>query len=80
MGHSLKGDVDLMHYNAQSEEDLKRMYDKVMEENKTISNISHLLMLLVRHLLLIIHIINIISLLMKNLIMVILIQSLTIVN
>jgi integrase/recombinase XerD len=30
MGHSLKGDVDLMHYNAQSEEDLKRIYDKVM--------------------------------------------------
>jgi len=30
MGHSLKGDVDLMHYNYQSEEDLKRIYDKVM--------------------------------------------------
>jgi integrase/recombinase XerD len=30
MGHSLKGDVDLMHYNAQSEEDLKMIYDKVM--------------------------------------------------
>jgi len=30
MGHSLKGDVDLMHYNAQSPEDLKRIYDKVM--------------------------------------------------
>ena len=30
MGHSLKGDVDLMHYNCQSEEDLKRIYDKVM--------------------------------------------------
>ena len=30
MGHSLKGDVDLMHYNAQSEEDLKNIYDKVM--------------------------------------------------
>jgi integrase/recombinase XerD len=29
MGHSLKGDVDLMHYNCQSEEDLKRVYDKV---------------------------------------------------
>jgi len=29
MGHSLKGDVDLMHYNCQSEEDLKRIYDKV---------------------------------------------------
>ena len=33
MGHSLKGDVDLMHYNAQSEEDLKRIYDKIMGEN-----------------------------------------------
>ncbi len=31
MGHSLKGDVDLMHYNCQSEEDLKKIYDKVME-------------------------------------------------
>ena len=30
MGHSLKGDVDLMHYNAQSEEDLKKIYDNVM--------------------------------------------------
>jgi len=30
MGHSLKGDVDLMHYNCQSEEDLKHIYDKVM--------------------------------------------------
>ena len=29
MGHSLKGDVDLMHYNYQSEEDLKKIYDKV---------------------------------------------------
>jgi len=29
MGHSLKGDVDLMHYNYQSEEDLKRIYDRV---------------------------------------------------
>jgi len=33
MGHSLKGDVDLMHYNAQSEDDLKKIYDKVMGEN-----------------------------------------------
>ncbi len=32
MGHSLKGDVDLMHYNAQSEDDLKKIYDKVMAE------------------------------------------------
>ncbi len=30
MGHSLKGDVDLMHYNCQSEEDLKKIYDKIM--------------------------------------------------
>ncbi|KYK24478.1 hypothetical protein AYK25_09765 [Thermoplasmatales archaeon SM1-50] len=30
MGHSLKGDVDLMHYNCQSEEDLKKIYDRVM--------------------------------------------------
>ena len=30
MGHSLKGDVDLMHYNCQSEEDLKKIYNKVM--------------------------------------------------
>jgi hypothetical protein len=27
---NLKGDVDLRHYNYQSEEDLKRIYDKVM--------------------------------------------------
>jgi len=33
MGHSLKNDVDLMHYNAQSEEDLKQIYDKVMGSN-----------------------------------------------
>jgi len=32
MGHSLKGDVDLRHYNYQSEEDLKRIYDKVMAD------------------------------------------------
>jgi len=31
MGHSLKGDVDLMHYNCQSEEDLKKIYDNVMK-------------------------------------------------
>ena len=30
MGHSLKGDVDLMRYNCQSEEDLKKIYDEVM--------------------------------------------------
>jgi len=33
MGHSTKGDVDLMHYNAQSEEDLKKIYDKIMCDN-----------------------------------------------
>jgi len=29
-------DVDLMHYNYQSEEDLKRIYDKVMRDNNMI--------------------------------------------
>ena len=33
MGHSLKGDVDLMHYNAKSEEDLKQIYDKVIDKS-----------------------------------------------
>ena len=33
MGRSLKGDVDLMHYNYQSKEDLKQIYDKVMNIN-----------------------------------------------
>ena len=28
MGHLLKGDVDLMHYNCQSEDELMRIYDK----------------------------------------------------
>jgi integrase/recombinase XerD len=32
MGHSLKGDVDLQHYNCQSEDDLKKIYDRVMVE------------------------------------------------
>jgi len=36
MGHSLKGDVDLMHYNSQSEDDLKKIYDKVMGEGSSI--------------------------------------------
>ncbi len=31
MGHSLKGDVDLAHYNAQSPDDLKKIYDKVSD-------------------------------------------------
>ena len=33
MGHSLKGDVDLMHYNYQSEDDLKKIYDRVMNSS-----------------------------------------------
>jgi integrase/recombinase XerD len=33
MGHSLRGDVDLMHYNCQSPEDLKKIYDKVMSKD-----------------------------------------------
>ena len=32
MGHSTRHDVDLSHYNYQSEEDLKKIYDKVMDE------------------------------------------------
>ena len=40
MGHSLKGDVDLMHYNYQSEEDLKKIYDRVMDSN-VILDIGH---------------------------------------
>jgi integrase/recombinase XerD len=30
MGHSLRGDVDLCHYNTQSEQDLRVIYDKVI--------------------------------------------------
>jgi integrase/recombinase XerD len=30
MGHSMRTDVDLQHYDAQSKEDLKKIYDKVM--------------------------------------------------
>ena len=30
MGYSIKGDVDLMHYNYQSKADLKKIYDGVM--------------------------------------------------
>jgi hypothetical protein len=33
-GYSLKGDVDLQHYNAQSEEDLKKIYDKVFNKSQ----------------------------------------------
>jgi len=33
VGYSLKDDLDLMHYNCQSEEDLKKIYDKVMNSN-----------------------------------------------
>jgi hypothetical protein len=32
MGYSFKNDIDLTHYNFQSEEDLKAIYDKVMNE------------------------------------------------
>jgi integrase/recombinase XerD len=35
MGHSIKGDVDLQHYNYQSEEDLKAVYDKVMNSDSS---------------------------------------------
>jgi hypothetical protein len=31
--NSLRNDVDLMHYNAQSEQDLKKIYDKVMNQD-----------------------------------------------
>ncbi|HER45271.1 MAG TPA: hypothetical protein ENO12_00465 [Thermoplasmatales archaeon] len=37
MGHSLRGDVDLMHYNAQSPEDLKIIYDKIMNNCPSLS-------------------------------------------
>jgi hypothetical protein len=30
MGHSTKSSVDLQHYNGQSTEDLKQIYEKVM--------------------------------------------------
>jgi integrase/recombinase XerD len=33
MGHSVRKDVDLMNYNYQSDEDLKRIYDHVMLSN-----------------------------------------------
>jgi len=32
MGHSLKNDVDLMHYNNQSKDDLKAIYNRVMQD------------------------------------------------
>ena len=31
MGHSLRGDIDLSHYNNQSPEELRGIYDKVMD-------------------------------------------------
>ena len=34
MGHSLNGDVDLQHYNYQSQEDLKSIYDKVFGSHR----------------------------------------------
>lgn len=37
MGHSLKSDVDCQHYNGQSEEDLKKIYDRVMNNNTGIA-------------------------------------------
>jgi integrase/recombinase XerD len=40
MGHSLKGDVDLMHYNCQSGGDLKRIYDKVMNNDINNNNLE----------------------------------------
>ena len=40
LGHSLKGDVDLMHYNYQSEEDLKKIYDKVMGNLKLLDKVE----------------------------------------
>jgi hypothetical protein len=30
IGYFLKGDMDLMHYNYQMNEDLKKIYDKVI--------------------------------------------------
>ena len=30
--HSLKNDVDLMHYNRQSEDDLKKIHNKIMTD------------------------------------------------
>ncbi|KYK21572.1 hypothetical protein AYK25_08015 [Thermoplasmatales archaeon SM1-50] len=33
MGYSVRNDVDLMHYNAQSPEDLKKIYDRIMNSN-----------------------------------------------
>jgi integrase/recombinase XerD len=30
LGHSLKGDLDRKHYNYQSQDDLKRIYDRIM--------------------------------------------------
>jgi len=38
MGHSIKSDVDCKHYNGQSEEDLKKIYDRVMNNNIGITN------------------------------------------
>jgi len=33
MGHSLKGDVDLQHYDIQTNDDLKKIYEKVMSQS-----------------------------------------------
>ncbi len=37
MGHSLKGDIDLMHYNTQSEGDLKKIYDRAMNDKDSVN-------------------------------------------
>ena len=37
MEYSLKGDVDLMYYNSQSEDDLKKIYDEIMNYKRRLS-------------------------------------------
>ena len=32
MEYSLRGDIDLMHYDVQSSEELRKIYDKVIGE------------------------------------------------
>ena len=41
MGHSLKGDVDLMHYNYQSPEDLMEIYNKIMGGLKILEELKN---------------------------------------
>jgi len=38
MGHSIRSDVDLSHYNYQSEADLKKIYDRVMNNDLLLSS------------------------------------------